>query len=179
MCSQRRRKTRTSASKSATIRKPIISFAARPLIAGAQWTRGPPFGDPQAFCRVAGLTVAQPDQIYQRHKREDCPPSAAASSMQDIRHGYCHYDDQQEWHTKRHHPMPFGRHRIAKPKLVAIEFHFFLPTFCDFRWACTTKPVMHNGRASLMGRIERFIFRRASVYFVSDLRDDVGARGFL
>jgi hypothetical protein len=26
-------------------------------------------------------------------------------------------------------PMPFGRHRIAKPKLVAIEFHFFLPAF--------------------------------------------------
>ena len=52
---------------------------------------------------------------------------AAANSMQDIRHRYCHYDDQQERHTKRHHPMPFRRHRIAKPKLVAIEFHFFLP----------------------------------------------------
>src|SRR5262245_58691677 len=26
--------------------------------------------------------------------------------MQDICHRYCHYDDQQERHTKRHHPTP-------------------------------------------------------------------------
>ena len=70
---------------------------------------------------------------------EDCPPSAAASSMQDIRHRYCHYDDQEERHTKRHHPMPFGRHRLAKPKLVAKKVHFFPPRVFDHGWPCTTK----------------------------------------
>jgi hypothetical protein len=47
--------------------------------------------------------------------------------MQDIRHRYCHYDDQQERHTKRHHPMPLKRYRVAKPKLVAKKFQFFSP----------------------------------------------------
>src|SRR5262245_27537049 len=47
--------------------------------------------------------------------------------MEDICYRYCHYDDQQERHTKRHHPMPFGRHCIAKPELVAKKFHFSPP----------------------------------------------------
>jgi hypothetical protein len=41
--------------------------------------------------------------------------------------------------------MPFGRHRIAKPKLVAKKFHFFPPRFFDHRWPFTTKPVVHKG----------------------------------
>jgi hypothetical protein len=93
--------------------------------------------------------------------------------MQNICHRDCQYNDQQERYTKRHDPTPLGRHRIAKPKLVAIKFHFFPPRVsCDF-WQrpCTTKPVMHKGRASPY-RPDRvrsrprlqpndFIFRRA------------------
>src|SRR5262249_10646112 len=56
----RKSKTSTRASKSARVTNAAISFVARPLIArGAQWDEGPPVGDPhQAFCRIAGLTVA-------------------------------------------------------------------------------------------------------------------------
>src|SRR6266487_2633770 len=56
---QRRRKTSTRANRSATIRRPAISFVARPLISGMLNGRGGhPSVTPTSFCRVAGLTVA-------------------------------------------------------------------------------------------------------------------------
>src|SRR6266480_45365 len=56
---QRRRKTSTRANRSAAIRKPAISFVARPLISGVLNGRGGhPSVTPTSFCRVAGLTVA-------------------------------------------------------------------------------------------------------------------------
>jgi hypothetical protein len=45
--------------------------------------------------------------------------------MQDICNRYAHYNDEQERHYNSHDPVPFGWHRIAKPKLVAKIFHFF------------------------------------------------------
>jgi hypothetical protein len=59
--------------------------------------------------------------------------------MQDIRHRYCHYDEQEERHTKRYRPMPFGRHRFAKPKLVAKKSIASSPRFCDLRVALYSK----------------------------------------
>jgi hypothetical protein len=56
---QRRRKKSTRASKNATIRKPAISFVARPLISGVLNGRGGhPSVTPTSFCRVARPTVA-------------------------------------------------------------------------------------------------------------------------
>src|SRR6266481_1168494 len=56
---QRRRKTSTRVNRSATIRKPAISFVDRPLISGVLNGRGGhPSVTPTSFCRVAGLTVA-------------------------------------------------------------------------------------------------------------------------
>jgi len=73
--------------------------------------------------------------------------------------------------------MPFGWHCVAKPKLIAKKFHFFPPhVFVTCGWPCTTKPVIHNGRASSYRPDRAILFFAVPVYFVSDLRDGVGAR---
>jgi hypothetical protein len=60
------------------------------------------------------------------------------------------------------------------------KFHFFPPhVFVTCGWPCTTKPVIHNGRTSPYRPDRAILFFVVPVYFVSDLRDGVGARGFL
>ena len=93
---QRRRKTSTRASKSTTIRKPAVSLVARPLIAGdAQWTRGPPFGDPQqalsssgTYCGVvprrAARRACRPVWRAVRRASRRCIPAVAASAFDSI-----------------------------------------------------------------------------------------------